>query len=142
MKKMKWLRAAAILLGLFFTMAACQKQMDENTTPTLFGKWNIKSVDGASTVFGVRDTITYAGVPADYFEFTQSYICRIHFQGDDDPASFTLAGDTIMLARDEFPYKLKIVALTNQKLVLYSKARIDSLPFPQCYQEMIIHLEK
>jgi hypothetical protein len=143
MKKQNRLRASVILLSLLFTMAACQKQMDENTSPTLFGKWKVKNAVGESNLFGITNTTSYTGTLVDYFEFTTGYIWKSHFQNDDEQSSFTLVNNKITLtARDEFPNQMEVHTLTNQRLVLYAKAKVDSLPFPQCYQEMTIYLEK
>ena len=136
---------AYLFFGLFVlgTATSCQKETSENVNPSIFGKWKVIRATAKLQLLSYSDSTSYQGTPNDHFTFTTDHKWHSHFQNDDESSPFTLSGDIITLInRDEFPNRLQIKLLTTNQLTLYSKEKIDYFPFPSCYQEMTVHLEK
>lgn len=134
-----------LFLGIFVlgVLTSCQKETSGDVDPALFGKWKVIRATAKLQLLSYSDSTSYQGTGDDHFTFTTDYKWHSHFQNDDESSPFTLSGDTIILTnRDEFPNRMQIKLLTANQLTLCAKEKIDNFPFPQCYQEMTVHLEK
>jgi hypothetical protein len=134
------------LFSLLLMFTSCQKGTQTDISGkmvSLYGKWKVVSALAKLQFITYSDTTSYQGTPEDKFTFSGNHVWYSHFQNDDEQSPFTVSGNIITLTnRAEFPDKLEIVLLAANKLILHAKAPFGNFPFPQCYQEMTINLEK
>lgn len=121
---MKTFRVSAMLIAVLISAASCDKNDDDNSTPSTLSrvqaKWGVASkvTDKAGTTAGDS---TYTGVTADYMDFKTDSKVYWQLNNVKDTAAYSLTNDSTLildgvaskitkLSSSEFVIKQTIVA--------------------------------
>lgn len=125
---------SALLTALLF--AACKKNTDKPSSPSLQGKWGIVNesildVEDGTTVY----TDSYTGVAADYIDFRSDNKVYSLVDGSMDTSAYKmLSNNRVLIDIDT----LDIPSLTASAANLHSKVYTDV----NSYEELTVNLKR
>jgi len=125
---------AAIASALLF--AACKKNNDKISSPSLVGKWSLVNENIIDVENGIGvDTINYPGNPADYVDFRSDHKVYSFVASISDTSAYEILNNNkVVIDIDTFD----IQSLTATSASLYSKVFDDD----STYSKITINLER
>jgi hypothetical protein len=118
---------AAIFTALIF--AACKKNNDKPSSPSLEGKWRLVNENVIDVENGIGvDTINYTGIPADYVDFRSDHNVYSFVAGSLDTSAYQILNNNkVIIDVDTFD----IQSLGSASAQLYSKVFDDDSTYSQ-----------
>jgi hypothetical protein len=125
---------AAILSLLIF--AACKKNNDKPSSPSLAGKWSLVNENIIDVENGIGvDTINYTGTPADYVDFRSDHKVYSSVATITDTSAYQILNNNkVVIDIDTFD----IQSLTATSASLYSKVFDDD----STYSKITLNLKR
>ncbi|CAN5735844.1 hypothetical protein BH10BAC3_BH10BAC3_31120 [soil metagenome] len=100
--------------------------MGQVTSNKIQGKWQIDSIVIYQQFNGNISNVSKSGTAADYVEFRADGRMLTAFDGNTDNSSYIVQNDSVIVISGDSQY---IKALTDNKLVIYNKAKAGVIGF-------------
>lgn len=124
----------AIITSLI--IAACEKNKDKNSTPSLEGKWELVNTIYLEVENGVEvSDYNYTGIAGDYIDFRSDHKVYSHVDGFDDVSGYTLLNNNKVDIEGD---TLEIRSLTKASVTLYEKSYTNL----NSYEENTVNLKR